>query len=178
MRLRGLILAGALIWLTITPVAAGTRARWFARPGGDTPTRIFTISNKYAGLSPDALRRIEHAIVIQSRQLRRYWGTPVARFGPGGIPVTLEETTWAFAGHDLSRNHPYIAISVESLPGLGNRWWDADWWSMSLSHEILETLADPRLTSREVCDPVNDRSYRIKGVLVSDFVRPSGHPYR
>lgn len=56
--------------------------------------------------------------------------------------------------------------------------------SATLSHELLEMLADP-LTTRtlargaarfalEVCDPVEDDAlgYRIAGVLVSDFILP------
>lgn len=63
-------------------------------------------------------------------------------------------------------------------------------WTSALSHELLELLADPdtnvvasRGSTRkdsvwyayEVCDPCSDDSYgyKIRGVLVSDFVYPS-----
>jgi hypothetical protein len=54
----------------------------------------------------------------------------------------------------------------------------------TLSHEVLETIADPHvnlwatgpastLISQEVCDPVENGSYEIDGVSVSNFVTPS-----
>lgn len=63
-------------------------------------------------------------------------------------------------------------------------------WSVSLSHEALELLADPEANTMvagphpgqrrrfafywyEVCDPVQDETYRIQGVDVSNFVLPS-----
>jgi hypothetical protein len=59
-------------------------------------------------------------------------------------------------------------------------------WTVTLSHELLEMLADPdinlcaegadgRLYALEVCDPVeaDNLGYEIDGVLVSDFVTPS-----
>lgn len=53
----------------------------------------------------------------------------------------------------------------------------------TLSHEVLETIADPHVNlwatgpdgwviSQEVCDPVENASYDIDGVAVSDFVTP------
>lgn len=53
----------------------------------------------------------------------------------------------------------------------------------TLSHEVLETIADPHvnlwatgpsgtLISQEVCDPVENGSYDIDGVSVSNFVTP------
>ena len=59
-------------------------------------------------------------------------------------------------------------------------------WTVTLSHELLEMLADPwinwcaqgadgRIYALEVCDAVEaDRfGYEIDGVLVSDFITPS-----
>jgi hypothetical protein len=54
----------------------------------------------------------------------------------------------------------------------------------TLSHEVLETIADPHvnlwttgpsdtLISQEVCDPVENGSYEIDGVSVSNFVTPN-----
>jgi hypothetical protein len=55
--------------------------------------------------------------------------------------------------------------------------------SATLSHEVLETIADPHVNlwatgpdgwviSQEVCDPVENGSYDIDGVAVSNFVTP------
>ena len=59
-------------------------------------------------------------------------------------------------------------------------------WTVTLSHELLEMLADPwinwcaqgsdgRIYALEVCDAVESDSlgYKIDGVLVSDFITPS-----
>jgi hypothetical protein len=59
-------------------------------------------------------------------------------------------------------------------------------WTLTLSHELLEMLADPwinwcamgsdsRIYALEVCDAVEDDKlgYEIDGVLVSDFVTPA-----
>lgn len=59
-------------------------------------------------------------------------------------------------------------------------------WTATLSHELLEMLADPwinwcavgsdsRIYALEVCDAVEDDKlgYEIDGVLVSDFVTPA-----
>jgi hypothetical protein len=52
-------------------------------------------------------------------------------------------------------------------------------WSRGWSHEIVETLVDPDLTNRwalglrEVGDPVENVTYSLDGVQVSDFVFPS-----
>lgn len=63
-------------------------------------------------------------------------------------------------------------------------------WSVSLSHEALELIADPEANTMvagphpgqrhrfafywyELCDPVQDETYRIQGVEVSNFVLPS-----
>jgi hypothetical protein len=62
-------------------------------------------------------------------------------------------------------------------------------WTVALSHEILELLADPDLNTlvrgphplvksrevlhyREVCDPVQGDTYKIGGIAVSNFVLP------
>lgn len=57
-------------------------------------------------------------------------------------------------------------------------------WSSTLSHEALELLADPyigswaqmgnrRWTAWEVCDAVENDSYLIDGVAMSDFLLPA-----
>ena len=63
-------------------------------------------------------------------------------------------------------------------------------WSVSLSHEALELIADPEANTMvagphpghrhsfafywyEVCDPVQEETYRVLGVDVSNFVLPS-----
>jgi hypothetical protein len=51
--------------------------------------------------------------------------------------------------------------------------------SSVLSHEVLETIINPFVSgregtwAREVCDPVQDGSYPIDGVMVSNYVLPA-----
>ena len=81
--------------------------------------------------------------------------------------------------------HVFTGLSVEH----GSTWTRGpDAVSVTASHEVLEMLADPgangysfdghrRLWAGEVCDPVQQRSYRIVAdgvsVAVSDFVLPA-----
>ncbi|HZU89655.1 MAG TPA: hypothetical protein VE993_10410 [Stellaceae bacterium] len=65
---------------------------------------------------------------------------------------------------------------------------DGGSWTVAASHELLEMLADPeinlsvfvqddettgKLYAYEVCDPVEEATYLIDGIQVSDFVLPS-----
>lgn len=85
----------------------------------------------------------------------------------------------------------YHSINSEELP-VGFVFTDLiPEWSVTLSHEVLELIADPTvnifapgpspdpadggktvLHTYEVCDAVERFSYEIDGVLVSDFVTP------
>jgi hypothetical protein len=61
---------------------------------------------------------------------------------------------------------------------------DGHAWTITASHELLETLADPeigmcaqsadgRIWAYEVCDAVEQDTYQIEGVNVSDWCTPS-----
>jgi len=85
-----------------------------------------------------------------------------------------------------SRNHagvPYGFVFTDIAARIGEP------WSITLSHEVLEAIADPEtnllvvgpspdnpkrpvLRFYEVADPVQGDSYSIDGVAVSDFVTP------
>jgi hypothetical protein len=86
--------------------------------------------------------------------------------------------------HDLNtKGIPYGFVFTDIAAKQG------DPWSTTLSHEVLELLADPdvnllvvapnpknpkgvALRAYEVCDPVQADSYDIDGVAVSNFVTP------
>lgn len=149
------VLAGCM------PLAASAHAA--------TPTQTITVVNR-AGVSPRELAKVERAVAIQSRELRHWWHTPVARFGPGGWPIYLHRW-WPGNDHEynLARERPWAEVS-----------WTANEWpapSVLLSHEVLEMLADPTARSREVCDPVAADAYRVGRVMVSDFVTPRWFVY-
>jgi len=84
--------------------------------------------------------------------------------------------------HDDENGIPCIYVFRTMATAMGQP------WSVLLSHEVLETLADDVATFYasilhpdtheeiavwlEVCDPVEAQSYLIDGVAVSDFVYP------
>jgi hypothetical protein len=90
----------------------------------------------------------------------------------------------AIGYHDLNnKGIPYGFIFTDVAVKVGEK------WSTTLSHEVLELLADPDvnllvvaphpknpkgvvLRSYEVCDPVQADSYDIDGIAVSNFVTP------
>jgi len=82
------------------------------------------------------------------------------------------------------RGVPYGVVFVEMSDALDEP------WSVTLSHEVLETIADPMANLyvagphpkdrrrhvfywQEVCDAVQTQTYRIDDVPVSNFVLPS-----
>jgi hypothetical protein len=121
---------------------------------------------------------------------------PTLRFfpkRPGDTPPTLPSDAWVIAILDDSDQADalgYHDVSANGTP-LGKVFAkscldDHVSWSVDLSHELLEMLADPdinlcaegadgRIRALEVCDAVEDDSlgYEINGVLVSDFVMPA-----
>ena len=113
--------------------------------------------------------------------------------GPGGQPPTLTADTWVIAILDDSDQADALGYHDETANGtpLGKVFAkscldDHVSWTVCLSHELLEMLADPyinlcaegadgRIRAMEVCDAVEDDScgYEISGILVSDFVLPA-----
>ena len=143
------------------------------------PKQVITIVNS-AGVQASVLARAEFAITSQSYTLRQHWGTPLVQFGPGGWSVYLMTDVSAYCGDDADGCHSQgptgdvqaqVSVQVTGFP-----------WTVVLSHEILEMLADPYIVTApryagstlvEVCDPVEFVPYTIDGVAVSDFVLPS-----
>jgi hypothetical protein len=85
---------------------------------------------------------------------------------------------FCFGFHDSDNSLPFMYVLTPSE------------WTVTLSHEILETMVDPVDTIitvhgvkywYEIADPVEDYYYLINGVKVSDFVLPSwtggAYPY-
>lgn len=167
MRYRLFVISSACLVISLASVGAAKAA---------PPQQTITIINQ-SPLSEHALARIEQALSKQARQARRVWHTPLVVFGPGGWPITLEATDTMIAEHSYSaESGPTGIISwIAALPDPAT----VAWWSVNLSHEVLEMLADPTQRSythgrqREICDPVSARAYRINRVWVQDFVTPA-----
>jgi hypothetical protein len=183
------------------------------------PTQTFTVYDQ-ARTHPGDLRRVENAVTLQSLQLRAAWGTPCATWAAGGWNLYLHKDTTSTGGavgtHStdcfgpcpancagpscFSEYHLLPRVDVVATDSCT----DSDCqrrapWSVTFSHEIMETLVDPlNLTYAtngaivrvqwddpaswgesasgqvvEICDPVWSRDYRLVGVRVSDFTLPA-----
>jgi hypothetical protein len=146
--------------------------------------------------SPGVLEAIAEALTIQVRRdLAPAWGVTDAEFAVRGRGDKIhffdsaEEASdygWHIVDDDGDPYaHVFAAPSVEH----GSDWIKgADPISVTASHEALEMFTDPRanefcfdgkkhLWAREVCDPVQARSYKIVAgrmrVPVSNFVLPA-----
>lgn len=148
-------------------------------------------------LLTDAL--VQHYMAAQQIQITRdyvpIWGSGArCIFVPKGH--TIPKGTWQCALLDQS-DEPnalgYHDLTDDGLPLMkvfvGDAMRDGLAWTITTSHEILETLADPWIDNtipitidgvsyqfaREICDaPEDDQfAYSINGVQVSDFVTPS-----
>jgi hypothetical protein len=105
-----------------------------------------------------------------------------------GFRIVLLDTTDeadALAYHDLSpTGKPYASVFVQDILDHDGTWTEgANSVSAAVSHEILETLADPAcnryadgydgyLYALEIVDPTEADSYEIDGIAVSNFVHP------
>lgn len=133
---------------------------------------IFTIANPQA-MNPVTLARWERASIVEVRQVAEHWtNVPRITFGPNGVTVTIQATKQLekICGNDALGCHWYGSstgmFSTTPLPFiLTNR------NSVTFTHEIIETVMDPQADEQkyEICDPVEDGSYMLKGVRVTDF---------
>lgn len=64
--------------------------------------------------------------------------------------------------HDFAAR-PYALVNTSACP-----------LSTTMSHELLEMLADPYLEGREICDAWVRRYYLIDGIGLQDFGLPKG----
>jgi len=142
---------------------------------------------------PDA--EVQRAIPALQKQVSKHfypiWGVNARLvFTPKG--VLPHKGYWWLAildNSDVANALGYHDLSSEGLP-LGKVFAGTDLqfglsWTVTLSHELLEMLADPRINltaqidgntlySFEVCDACEEDSlgYPIDGIQVSDFVTP------
>jgi hypothetical protein len=143
------------------------------------------------------LTRVTAALQIQvTRDFAPIWGvsanvTPFLSLDhvPVGYMVLVlaaEAPIKTHGVHYAAGGRPFALVKYVNLRDPGN-------WSLAASHELLEMLSDPWgnrvVTGRaieatgesqvqqveyllEVCDPCQESTYLIDGVLVSDFVTP------
>ena len=130
------------------------------------------------------------AVNIQvQRDFRKYWATSATVFDATGLAIphgawvidVLDNSDQANAlgYHNVTAGIPNGRVFAKTCLD------DNTSWSVCLSHEVLEALADPyctrsvslgngRLVAQEVGDPCegDNFGYRINNILVSDFVTP------
>lgn len=122
------------------------------------------------------IRKAKRAMILQVRQMRRYWPGPQIRFGRGGWKIRLVSVgacgCWGY--HSTRRGVPYAVVGRDYTRAwhAGRAW---PMWESSFSHEILEMLVDPYSYHPEICDPAESKTYLIDGFDVQAFVTPSGH---
>lgn len=171
----------------ISPAILAAIAALFFSLAASAPAatvQTVTLVNQ-AGIRPSKLKRLEHALTIQSAQVHRYWHTPIVRFGLGGWPLVLLSPALAAeyalssdgdgGVHYFANGIPTAVVSVthnlSTEVARGTR--SVPVWQVATSHELLEMLVDPSGTGNEICDPVQMASYTINRIGVSDFVLPS-----
>lgn len=181
---------GAITAILLMTSAASARDHWVRVPkthakarvasacpfGG--PDQMFTIVNAgVSGVTLGQIAAVEQATRDESFALRLYYSTPCAQFGSGGIPIYLSNGYEALPGgastYQLGGYHAPSAIYVQTglLPYTT--------WVRAFSHEIMEYLVNPSGTRyfgtyfAEVCDPVENLTYEVDQLRVSDFVTPN-----
>lgn len=129
------------------------------------------------GVTPYQIQQALPGFQKGANDVRRWWGGPPVTLIYGKAPrgdwqITVRPFASLFVGgfHSLDPwGTPYAIIYL------------SDEWEVVLSHELDEMIADPyllrtaqadRLYLVEICDPVEQLSYRRLGVSLSDFVGP------
>lgn len=159
-----------------------------------TPTIAFV---RHTSLLTDAM--VRHYMTAQqiqiTRDFRPHWGSnALCVFVPEGHSVP--KNAWQCVLLDSAGEAGALGFhetTKDGMPvmlvGVGDAMNDGLSWSVTCSHEVLETLADPWIDNtipvtidgisyqfaREICDASEDDmyAYSINGVQMSDFVYPS-----
>lgn len=153
---------------------------------------LIAIINQTTLATPDEVAAYADAQQIQiSRDVEpHYRDAKVLLVGPNdkvprdAWPMLLIDTDAdvpdAIAWHEVDGLHPTAIVPLKLSLDAG------DPWTLAASHEALEMLVDPycvrytmaRYKGRraavieEICDPVENDSYQINDVVVSNFVLP------
>jgi len=164
-----------------------TRPTFAAFNQGDIPRiACFNKATVPLGVDLDALIAAMQAFVDQD--VAPVWGTPAklvksTNFLPGEWAMVFLDNAdqpGALAYHDLTPDGlPLAKVFVKTT--LANH----DLVSVSASHELVEMLVDPAINlmstgpdpklvyAYESADPVEQLSYPVRGIAMTDFVYPS-----
>jgi hypothetical protein len=155
-------------------------------------TRTVALVNMNPRISAPAVRRAAAALQLQANEdLREWWPgprvkivvEPASTVGTHAWELVIAKPLPHVPGQDYLIGGAHGLTSTGEVMGSVFPVRGAA-WTMSASHELLEMLEDPSGGATrndyafEVCDPVENAGYDLRGVLVSDFVTPgwfSGH---
>jgi hypothetical protein len=152
-------------------------------------TRHIAIASATKKIGLAKLRPVAAAIQKQvTRDFAPVWGVP-ARVDAFGDEKDVPLHYWPVIIQDKLAKAGAAGYHEDELRQPRAHVLDIDDWSVSVSHETLEMLADPfgrhlvagqspRAADKrvkflvEICDPCSYNSYEIDGVAVSDFYTP------
>lgn len=148
------------------------------------------IENVGNAVKPIDLKRVVVAINKQLADFQKFWGVQatcqLGASSTANAVIYLQKNVdvdGVLGYHDLTAaGKPFGVVFTSLSEKLGEP------WSATLSHEVLEMVADPEANRYavgshpsedrvvfywyEVCDPVQDETYTVDGVAVSNFVLP------
>lgn len=151
---------------------------------------VITVRNVSSQVSRAQIRAAERALTAEvNTDLTHYWSVRPISFGPHGHLVVklyrgrANPSAAAYhypGGAAVGTGSARSDFMVVGHGGTSNP------WTVAFSHEVLELLVDPMGTRviagypAEVCDPVEGSTFRLRGVMLSDFVTPRwfGHGSR
>lgn len=133
------------------------------------------------------------AVDTQAREFAAAWGvpyTPVLYFSPDVLTKLADDELAEFVADarlltvQLSLDAPGALGYHDEVNGvIFARVKAGPEWSVTLSHEVLEEMGDPTCDAwapwsdgtqaLEACDRVEGDTYRVQGVLVSNYLLPS-----
>jgi hypothetical protein len=174
------------VFILAAAVLGFSAAVWMSPPAGWSKARrtiVVVLINHDARISARTVRKAATSLEIQvNRDLRAWWPGPRVRLTIVPPSASFAESPpWLLAidnpvpgsttggGHTRSGTGAVIGVVFPS-PGVP--------WTLAASHELLEMLEDPSASAArngyafEICDPVENAGYDVRGVTVSDFVTP------
>jgi hypothetical protein len=147
---------------------------------------VVVVNQATVGLGVDLLALVRALQIQVNRDLYPVWGARcklrVADSVPAGAwgLVFLDDADSPGAlGYHTDDGQPLGKVFVKTTISAGEQ------VSVTASHELLEMLVDPAanicvapattdtIYAYELCDPVEEQSYRIGGVTVSNFAYPT-----
>jgi hypothetical protein len=104
----------------------------------------------------------------------------------GAPQIVVYAGTAAYYGYDnsVSFTHELFELAADAPISVTNQGWPYDWiWVQHPDGYSRTEQAEGTVWAQEVCDPVEEQTYAIDGVRISDFVTPNwfndevGGPY-